>query len=484
MALGCLAAVMASAALLIGERASIALASGGTSRIRGGVNAEPAMRPWVYAGANPQSWWCQMPDCTADFNVDGQGPLPTIRAELADARALGASDVQEGFPWPLIETARGTFDWTRSDAIMLAATQVGIPILPDLTFTPQWAGGGSMLNVPATDISDWTSFVTDFVQRYGSQLTKGVEIWNEPDNGKSLYDGSAGTYVVDILNPAYAAAKAVDPSLPVVEAGSINDSGACCKFLSAVIADGGKFDVATFHNYAENWISEASAYRSVLDAHGLSRVPLWMTEFGVDSQTGSQLAATQQVFGGNEPLQMASWYNLRDTDAWRCCPPIDAEKAHWGLLGPDFSAKPAYTVLQSYLGGTGSPTTPAQWLSATGPSASASASPSAGAPARPPVAVPASLSGPPGWLVPAVIAVIALALLAATALMVGTGRRRATKSGSEPRDSPPPGPLSTPGGGHQVEPRDDARDLSLGVPAAAAGGHAETTTAHGATRLE
>jgi hypothetical protein len=425
-----------------------ALTSVPTSAIAGGINAEPALRPWEYAGANPQSWWCRMPDCTADFDVDGQGPLPTIRAELADAKGLGARDVQEGFPWPLIEPARGVFDWTRADQIMQATRTVGIPILADLTFTPQWAGGGAMLNDPPADVSDWTTFVTAFADRYRADLGMGVEIWNEPDSGKSLYNGSALTYVTDILNPAYAAVKAVDANLPVIEAGSINDAVSCCKFLAAVIQDGGRFDVATFHNYSGTWTTEADAYRQVLDANGLSQVPLWMTEFGVDSRTGNQTTAIDQVFGGDEPLQMASWYNLRDTDAWACCPPADHVQGHWGLLSANFSAKPAYAVLQTYLGGIGAPTTPSGWLNGA---AFPSALPSEQAPpklsAQPSGRLQGS-AGLPSWAVLALAGVMVLCFLGLLVTLLRVRHRPGAASRIDVEERPGSAVDSWPGPGH------------------------------------
>jgi hypothetical protein len=328
------------------------------SGIQGGINVEPSMRPWHYLGANPQSWWCVMPNCTSDFDVNGQGPLPTIQHEISEAKALGANQIRLEIPWPVVETSRGVFDWTRADAIFSAASSAGITILPVLMWTPQWAGGGAALNQPPTNVSDWTTFVTAFTTRYGAE-TPAVDVWNEPDSGNYLYNGSAQTYVTDILNPAYSAIKAVDPQIQVVEAGSANDAGACCTFLSAVIADGGQFDIASFHNYAGTWNSEAASYRLTLNAAGRSSTPIWMTEFAVQSASGNQSQALQQVFGGTAPIAQADWYNLRDTGAWTCCGPVEAgSDATWGLLTANFTAKASYATLQSYLRGGSSPPAP------------------------------------------------------------------------------------------------------------------------------
>lgn len=326
------------------------------------IDVEPEMRPWVYAGPNPQSWWCEMPDCTPDFDVDGRGPMPTIDAELADIHALGARYAGIGVPWPLIETSPGTFDWSRLDAIVAAARHAGVTLEPRLVWTPEWAGGGPQLDQPPPQVSDWTTFVTDVVRRYPQDFPY-LEVWNEPDGGQALACSGADCeriYVDDLLNPAYAAIKAADPRVQVVMAGSANDAGACCTYITRVLGDGAQFDVATFHNYAGTFGSEASRYRTILDAHGHSGTQLWMSEFGVKSNLGDQAAALRQVFAGKLPIQLAGWYNLRDTDAWTCCPPADILRGHWGVLNADFSPKPAYATLQALLGGRGEPEAPSQ----------------------------------------------------------------------------------------------------------------------------
>ncbi|HEX6513658.1 MAG TPA: cellulase family glycosylhydrolase [Chloroflexota bacterium] len=325
------------------------------SAIKGGLNVEPSIRPSHYAGANPQSWWCVMPNCTSDFNVNGQGPMATVTQELQAAKAVGSSWVRLEIPWPVIEPASGVFDWSRMDAIMQASQATGEQILPVPMWTPQWAGGGSGLNVPASNVADWTAFITQLAQRYGAQVPA-IDIWNEPDSGSYLYNGSAQTYVSSLLNPAYSAIKAVNPSIPVVEAGSANEAGSCCPFLTAVLADGGKFDIASYHNYAGTYGSEASSYRSLLNANGRSSTPIWMTEYGVQSATGNQSSAIQSVLGGSEPLQAAAWYNLRDTASWTCCPPAQVDTATWGLLTATFSQKASYGVMHGYLGGGSNPT--------------------------------------------------------------------------------------------------------------------------------
>ena len=322
---------------------SAAPAAGASSGPPGGVNVEPSMRPWRYVGANPQSWWCQPPNCTSDF----ADPVATATSEMQQAKALGAQNIRLEIPWPLIETSPGVYDWSRADAIFQAASQVGITIEPILMWTPQWAGGGSLLTDPPS-AADMQAFAQAFAQRYDPLIRRGVEIWNEEAGGK-YFTGSAATYVSQILNPAHAAIKAVDPSIQVILGGTGSDTDG--SFLRAVISAGGQFDIAAFHNYVGSAIGEAQTYQTVLDSAGRSGTPIWLGEYGSESGTSSQITLIQQVLGQSSPIAMAQWYNLRDTDAWTCCPPVDVAPATWGLLTSGFSQKSSYTTMQGYLTG-------------------------------------------------------------------------------------------------------------------------------------
>jgi endoglucanase len=346
---------------------------------RGGVNVEPSIRPTRYSGANPQSWWCRPPNCSPDFS----DPVAEATKESQYMQQAGASVVRLEFPWALLATSRGNYDWTRADALFAAAQSTGVHILPVLVFTPSWAGPA--VNQPPSNSADWTDFVTAFTQRYQPDLTMGVDIWNEPDNGTYLFNGSATTYVSSFLNPAYAAIKAVDRTIPVVLAGSANDAGTCCAWVSNVMAAGGNFDIAAFHDYVQNTGSIAASLRSLLDSRGHAGTPIWVTEYGVNSTTGNQSQEITNTLNAAD-VNLSFWYNLRDTDSWTCCPPADVAQGHWGLLNADFTPKPSYTIMQQLLGGqqptpTPTPTPTATPTPTSTPTATPTASPTA-TPAR------------------------------------------------------------------------------------------------------
>jgi hypothetical protein len=354
------------AALGVGWSLSLGVSSlAATSGPPGGVNVEPSMRPWRYVGANPQSWWCQPPNCSSDF----ANPVATATREMQQAKALGAQNIRLEIPWPLIETSRGVWDWSRADALFQAASQVGITIEPVLMWTPQWAGGGSQLTQPPS-AGDMQAFAQAFAQRYDAVIKRGVEVWNEEDGGK-YFTGSAVTYVSQILNPAYAGIKSVDGGIPVILGGTGSDTTGA--YLQSVISAGGRFNIAAFHNYVGSALGQAQTYGSTLSASGLGSTPIWLGEYGSESGTSGQVTLIQQALGQTSALAMAQWYNLRDTDSWACCPPADVDAGTWGLLTASFTEKSSFSTMQGYLSSRIAPPPPA-WSAPAPPPTSSSAS--------------------------------------------------------------------------------------------------------------
>ncbi len=326
-----------------------------TAAVRlGGVNVEPSARPWRYVGANPGSWWCVQPNCIAD-------PTISMTHELTLARQVGAADVRLEFPWFLLEPQNGVYDWSRSDQIMAAAQAAGITIQPVLVYTPSWAGANTTV-APAG--SDFAAFVTAFTKRYHHQIPV-IEMWNEADHGHYWNSGEQA-YVSTILNPGYAAVKAVDPAIQVEVSGTANDP-TTDGWLANLYTYGAKYDIMAFHNYTGNPLGEAQSIQSMMASHGDSR-PIWLGEYSVASATSDQSALITATLTGAGPIAMAQWYNLRDDAAYNCCPAVVGATATWGLLNFDYTLKPSFTTMQSLLAGS--------ILPSPSPNPSPSASPS------------------------------------------------------------------------------------------------------------
>ena len=347
---------------------SILPASAATSAA-GGINVEPAARPWQYLGANPDGWWCLSASACTTSN-----PLGRIDLEMGVAQQLHVANVRVEIPWFLVEPSNGGYNWARADYIFNSATNHGIVLQPILVYTPAWGGGYNAFPAAA----DFQAFVTAFMGRYGNRINA-VEMWNEPDGGQSLVANNPALYVQRILIPGYNAVKSTHPNVKVIEGGSINDSGACCPWLSGIYAAGGGnyFDVAAFHDYGGNYGQIVAAYRSVLNAHGQSGKPIWMGEYGVSDATGSQQSSLiRAALTATPGLAMAQFYTLRDESVYTCCPPsATGEHKQYGVvLADDVTPKSSFFTMQSLLGG--SPAPPPSPPKPTPPAASPSAKPS------------------------------------------------------------------------------------------------------------
>ncbi len=320
----------------------------------GGINVEPSARPWQYLGANPDSWWCPVGQCTTS------DPLGRIDREMSLAKQLHVANVRLEIPWFLVEPSGGRYTWTRADYIFNSATSHGIQIQPILVYTPRWDGAYDAFPTPA----NFRAFVTAFMTKYGGKISA-VEMWNEPDGGQSLVANDPARYVTDILIPGYDAVKASShPNVKVIEGGSINDSGGTPNWLNGIYnAGGGKyFDIAAFHDYGGNYAQIVSAYQGVINAHPSDgNKPIWLGEYGVSDSTGAQQSSLiQAALTNTSGLAMAQFYTLRDESVYTCCPPAPTgEHKQYGVVASnDVTTKSSFRTMQAILGGSGSPPQP------------------------------------------------------------------------------------------------------------------------------
>ncbi|HKV84575.1 MAG TPA: glycosyl hydrolase [Ktedonobacterales bacterium] len=313
-----------------------------------GINVEPSMRPWRYTGANPDGWWCVPPNCYQ--NAD---PTATINAELSLAQQLEVTIVRVEFPWPLIEPQRGVFDWSRADAIVLAAGSHNVQLQPVLVYTPAWSDSGGMTLTPGS--GDYASFVAAIVARYHTTIHY-WELWNEPD-GSHYWNSGEQAYVASVLTPGYQAAKAAEPQARIILGGP---ASADAKWLNGVydLGGGNSFDIMAFHDYGggTSELTDAIAVEAILSAHGQASKPLWLGEYGVQENTtadaGQQYLLRTVLTATNSPIAVAEWYNLRDDYSMTCCPAQVAVTGNWGLVQhDDVTKKDAFATLRQLIAG-------------------------------------------------------------------------------------------------------------------------------------
>jgi hypothetical protein len=135
---------------------------------------------------------------------------------IADA---GFGWVKVIFGWRDIELAKGTFDWSHTDAIVEMANAEGLDLLVRIDFQPEWTGGGYPTSGPPDDPQDLEDFVSAVASRYTGRI-RAYQVWNEPNLGRE-WGGQTpdpGAYVT-LLRTAYAAIKQADPNAMVISAG-------------------------------------------------------------------------------------------------------------------------------------------------------------------------------------------------------------------------------------------------------------------------
>lgn len=279
------------------------------------------------------------------------------------------------------------------DAAVQAARNAGLNVLLELDRTPYWASADPNKYTDSSGGLHWNPYwtysnpqtyarvVSDVVSHYKAMGVNDYELWNEPNNPSFWPSGvNAGGYV-SLLKAAYPAVKAADPSATVVMAGLENDgSYPATSYLQQMYDAGakGSYDIANFHiypggdptkcNLGSNGQPTVDSFclldelRSEMTQNGDSS-PVWVTELGWSTCTQSWCVTPQQqasyitsAFGllatsKYSYVQKAFVYQLRDLYT-------DTSNTSWdsslGVMGRDFTPKPAYAALQSLTSGSAS----------------------------------------------------------------------------------------------------------------------------------
>jgi hypothetical protein len=347
------------------------------------TGAAPARAQIPYRGVMLHSLW------SGESNAQ-------MAKDLDMAQDLGSNVVRVDLAWSSLETnGRGQYSsWyvQKLDAFVSGAAARGMKVLPNIYSTPCWASSapsslkqncaGSWWDRDVTiympaNLSDYANIVSWVVGRYGTKLAA-VEIWNEPNGSDRNFLQASdlpGAYT-SLVKAAYPAAKAANPSVPVL-AGALSyaDAG----FLQSLYNDGikGYYDGISVHPYNE-WRAPGDMWKDQYKKYTLipglkwihqtqlgngDNTPVWATEFGWTScsigadkicVTPSQQA---QYVHDSFPLidqlgyvRSAIVYNLVDKGS-----DASSSEDNFGLVNPDYSLKPAYSSLKSALSASTAP---------------------------------------------------------------------------------------------------------------------------------
>ncbi len=229
--------------------------------------------------------------------------------------------------WASIHKSRGSFDWTASDRELFGVcADEGLEPLPILGYTPDWLAAGvtDAASRPPSDYLQFDEFARKAVLRYKPKV-RSWEIWNEPDIG--FWKGTIPEYV-DLLKTGFCAVRSAHGQARVVFGGL---AGANIPYLEQAYGYGAGpfFDVMAVHPYQwgdvfdDAWfVSQLADVRAVMNRHGDSHKPIWLTELGwstgdskISQQTQARLlvqslvtALTLERLG----VEKTFWFSVKD----------------------------------------------------------------------------------------------------------------------------------------------------------------------------
>jgi polysaccharide biosynthesis protein PslG len=294
--------------------------------------------------------------------------LAKQRTTLHAQAAAGSGLMRQDFRWFEIEPSKGRWAWGYHDALIQAAAENGIRILPVITSVrPDQKAAPkpgvritSSTTMPPKDPAEFARFAAAIVKRYGPAgsfwadhpdvpklpLTS-WQIWNEP-NLKAYWGGRPNqNEYARLLVAAGSAIRAVDPEAEIVTGGlpqsKLGIPMADYIGLLSRAAPAGAFDTVAIHPYArsvDGVIASVVRARAKLDRAGRKDVALWVTEFGwATGGPGSPFTVgprTQGTFIAEAFERLAALapeLRLRGIVyyAWRDVPPYPGGKDFWGL---------------------------------------------------------------------------------------------------------------------------------------------------------
>lgn len=311
-----------------------------------------------------------------------QGPARCEQARLA--AATGVQAVREDIGWAETEPQPGRYDWSHYDAVVRAASQAGLVVLPILDDAPPWAAP-SKACLPS-DPAGYASFAAATVARYGpggsywqdnpdlpARPLVWYELWNEPWNADCHRDPAA---YARLVVSTVSAGRAANPAARFLIGGDTfydTDTGTRADWIAgmyAAVPDLGRyFDALSIHPYGgdpsvytpggdtDGQPGRLAQAHAELAAHGDGDKPLWVTEIGwstcagtsgcvTESQQASYLASflRSSITTWRSYVRAVFVYDLRDF----ALNPRDNREAWFGLLRPDLSRKPAWSVLRTF----------------------------------------------------------------------------------------------------------------------------------------
>jgi len=296
------------------------------------------------------------PELPARLGLNVHTPEDAILEDVA--RSLGITWIRVDFDWYRIQPEPGRFDWQSFDRVVESSARFGLEVLATLSYTPAWASsrpGNPAISDPPASTRSWTDIVRLALERFKGRV-RHWQFWNEP-NVREFWSGSMVQYRTEILEPAAAVARSVDPSIRIVAPGLANLRDWRDWFREIMKAKDA-IDVVNHHNYAgsgrdaildlERDRPFQPSLRTLIREQGVEDRPFWLTETGRRSDAGNQREYYEDIA---IVLQERDWvervFFFHYTDG-----PGQGDGG-FGIVNEDLTPKPAYHALQAVLRAAG-----------------------------------------------------------------------------------------------------------------------------------
>lgn len=288
-------------------------------------------------------------------------------------REGGIQAVRVDFNWDILNTAPGEWRYDLYDPWVRIVRDNKLEILGIIDYVSWWASSAQdsqdwrvrLYSEPLNDY-DFARYSYELVSHYKNDV-RVWQIWNEPNTEGFWKPRPNPARYASLLREAYLAVKYADPEAVVLFAGlsgngieGNDDSGLVSDFMAQAYTAGagGYFDAMAIHPYMlpNGGIGvlrdKIVAARQVMNRHGDSGKPLWITEIGVPGTVPWWSTAPVQ-----SEADVAAWLEQVYTRLWDLTPTIfwyqfqdqdfgpEVERA-FGMVRFDFSPKPAYETLK------------------------------------------------------------------------------------------------------------------------------------------
>ena len=324
---------------------------------------------------------------SAAASRDFYGVMAATDPDSTEIARMGAGRVgtlRINFVWGAVQASEGAgLDWSYYDAIIGAAAQQGIRVLPTVYSSPTWVAGQT--NHPPTGRfrGPFEAFVRAAAERYGSngtfwsqnpQIPKvpviDWQLWNEMNSPSFWFRKPSAKQYTSLLRVFSRGIKSGDSSANVVLGGlfrtpQIRNGIPLRRYLPGIYRAKGKkfFDAVAMHPYAAN-PKEALQFvretRRVMAQFKDRKAKLWITEIGwatggvrtpLTVSPGRQAAYLRKSFNrlaaNRKRLKIAGvvWYSWRDL-------PGGIWFNNTGLFTQGLDPKPSWSAFTGLTGGS------------------------------------------------------------------------------------------------------------------------------------